>query len=30
MNMDILLTGTIDNYIPGMQGGNIINYAEVK
>lgn len=30
MNIDLLLTGTIDNYIPKMKGGNILNYAEVS
>ena len=29
MNLDILLTGTIDNYREGMLGGNLLNYAYV-
>lgn len=29
MNLDILITGTIDNYAEGMKGGNILNYAVV-
>eukprot|EP00335_Anophryoides_haemophila_P000191 CAMPEP_0204821282 /NCGR_PEP_ID=MMETSP1018-20131115/6692_1 /ASSEMBLY_ACC=CAM_ASM_000518 /TAXON_ID=46462 /ORGANISM="Anophryoides haemophila, Strain AH6" /LENGTH=53 /DNA_ID=CAMNT_0051925429 /DNA_START=39 /DNA_END=200 /DNA_ORIENTATION=+ len=29
MNIDLLLTATIDDYIPNMKGGNILNYAEV-
>lgn len=29
MTIDLLLTGTIDNYIPNMKGGNLLNYAKV-
>ncbi len=29
MNMDILLTGTLNEYNKGFKGGNILNYAEV-
>lgn len=29
MNVELLLTGTLDNYY-GNKGGNIANYAEVK
>jgi len=30
MNLDILLTATIDNYREGMVGGNLLNYAHVN
>lgn len=29
MNIDVLLTSTLDNYVPGMVGSNILNYAKV-
>lgn len=30
MCLDTLLTSTIDEYIPGMKGSNIINYCKFK
>ena len=30
MNMDLILTSTVDNYVPGMKGSNVVNYTEVK
>lgn len=29
MTMDLLLTGTIDDYVPKMKGGNLLNYSKV-
>lgn len=29
MNIDLALTATIPEYIPGMNGGNALNYAQV-
>jgi hypothetical protein len=26
--LDTILTSTIDNYIPGMKGANILNYTK--
>jgi len=28
MNLNALLTASIDKYIPGMKGANLVNYTE--